>query len=139
MRTNHFRRSRSGQSFLSLVLLIGAIIAMIGVTIALFANAFVDSGYGYQASAQAEVVATSGAEDALIQLDRNAAFSSTGYSLPVGSSSATVSVTQNSPSANYINVSSTATISSHQRTIQIVLVKNATTSQVTVVSWQEVQ
>src|SRR5580658_10262785 len=92
--------SSKGQSFLALVLLIGGIVAVIGVTIAFFSSSFVDSSYGYQASASAETAATSGAEDALLQLDRNAAFASGGYSLVVGSTTATVSVAQGTPSTN---------------------------------------
>lgn len=131
--------SSKGQSFLALVFLIGGIVAVVGVTIAFFASSFVDSGFGYQASATAEAAATSGAEDALLQLDRNATFSSSGYSLAVGSTTATVSVTQSDPSSNFVTVSSTATVSNHTKKIAVVLSENAATSQFTVVSWEEVQ
>src|SRR5665213_3801651 len=131
-------KSRSGQSFLVLVFLIGGMVAIVGVMIALFANSFVNTGFGYQTSALAEAAATSGAQDALLQLDRNASFASSGYTLTVGSTTATISVTQNTPSANLVTISSTATVFAHKRTISVVLSENASTSQMTVISWQEI-
>lgn len=129
-----------GQSLLALVILIGGIILAAGISLALITASFVDSGYGYQASEQAEAVATAGAEDALLQLARNNTFSNTGgYALTLASSTATVTVTQNSPSANYITVLSTATISFHVKKVQIVLWENPATGQTTITSWIEVQ
>jgi hypothetical protein len=130
---------RKGQSFLALVFLIGGIVAVVGVTIAFFASSFVDSGFGYQASASAEAAATSGAEDALLQLDRNASFASAGYSIAVGSTTAKVSVTQGNPSPNFVTVSSTAIVAGRAKKISVILSENASTSQFTVVSWEEVQ
>jgi hypothetical protein len=130
---------RKGQSFLALIILIGAIVAAIGVTIAFWAGTFVNIGFGYQTSAQAQAAASSGAEDALLKLDRNAAFSSSGYSLGVGSTTASVSVTQNSPSTNFITIISSSTVSNHVGKVSVVLSENATTGQLTVVSWQETQ
>lgn len=133
-------QSRRGQSLLALVMLIGGIILAAGTALALVTASFVGSGYGYQASEQAEGVATAGAEDALLQLARNNQFSNTGgYSFAVGSSTATVTVTQNSPSSGFVTVVSATTISLHIRKIQVILSENPTTGQTTVVSWNEVQ
>jgi hypothetical protein len=126
-----------GQSFLALVLLIGAIVAAIGVTIAFFASTFVDSGFGYQASAQAYAAAASGVQDALLQLDRNSNFSGS-YSLPVGSTTVAVIVTDPTPGSSAKIVSS-ATVSNHTSKLTVLLSENATTSQFTVVSWQATQ
>lgn len=128
-----------GQAFLALVFLIGGIVVLIGITIAFFTNSFVDTGYGYKAQVLAEAAAASGAEDGLLQLDRNPNFSSSGYSLAVGSSTATVTITQNSPSSGFITVLSTATVSSRTRKINVVLSLNATTGQTSIVSWQTIQ
>lgn len=128
-----------GQAFLALMFLVGGIVVLIGITIAFLANSFIDTGYGYRASTQAEAVATSGAQDALLQLDRNSGFSSSGYGVGVGSSTATVTVTQSSPSAGFVTVLSTATVSNRTRKINVVLSVNATTSQTSVVSWAEIQ
>lgn len=130
--------SSKGQSFLALVLLIGGIVALAGFAVAFFASSFVDSSYGYQASAEAEAAAMSGAEDALLQLDRNANFATSSYSLVVGSTTATINVAQNTPSTNFVSVSSTATVAGRVREISVILSKNSSTSQMTVVSWQEV-
>ena len=131
--------SLKGQSFLALVILIGGIVAVIGVTLVFLSNTFVDSGYGFQASVVANAAAASGAEDALLQLDRNAAYPTGSYSLPVGSTTVTVTITQNSPSANLVTVLSQASISNHTGKVQVVLANNASTSQMSVVSWQKVQ
>ena len=132
-------RHNNGQAFLSLVFLIGAIVAIVGLLVAFFANSFVDTGYGLSASASAEASATSGAQDAMLQLDRNTGFSSAGYTIAVVSSTATVSVTQNAPSAGYVTILSTATVSNHKRKVQVILFNNASTSQLSVVSWGDIQ
>lgn len=127
---------------MALIFFIGGVVLLIGVTLAFLANSFIDTGYGYKASLQAEAVATSGANDALLQIERNANNYQTAggtYTLSVGSSTATVTVTQNSPSSGFITVLSTATISNRTRKISVVVSLNATTSQTSVVSWQQIQ
>ena len=132
--------NRIGQTFLALVFLIGGIIALAGITLAFLATSFIDSSYGFQASIKAETVANSGVQDALLQLDRNPAFSNIGgYFLPVGSSTATVTVTQGSPSANFITILSTATVSGHTKKINVVVSESTTTAQMSIVSQQEIQ
>jgi len=131
--------SSRGQSFIALILLIGGIIALIGVVMAFVTNSSIDTGYGYQAAVSAEAAATSGAEDALLQLDRNASFATSSYSLAVGSTTASISVSQNTPSANLVTVLSVATVSQHTKKISVIVAKNASTSQMSVVSWQEIQ
>ncbi len=128
-----------GQAFLALIFLIGTIVALIGITLAFLANSFIDTGYGYQASTQAEAVATSGAEDALLQLNRSGSGAPSSYSVPVGSSTASVTITQGSPSAGLVTILSTATVSSRTRKINVVAALNASTTKVSVVSWAEIQ
>jgi len=127
----------SGQAFLSLVLLMGGAMLLIGLTLAFIATSFIDTGYGYQALTQAQAAAASGAQDALLQLDRNAGFGTTNgyvYTVSVGSSTATVTVTQNAPSAGLVTIYSTATVANRTRNITVVASVNASTSQVAVVS-----
>ncbi len=135
--------SRSGQAFLSLVLLMGGTMLLIGLTLVFITVSFVDTGYGYQAISQAEAMATSGAEDALLQLERNnSTFGSSGgesYTLPVGSGYANVTVTTNAPSAGFVTILSTASVANHTRNVTIVAAVNATTSQVSIASWQVTQ
>jgi len=113
---------KKGQAFLALVFLIGAIVAMVGVTLAFLAGSFADTGYGYQALAQAQAAANSGVQDALLQLDRNGSSWNPGtYTLAVGSTTATIIVQQNTPSTGYYTITSSATVSSRVRTVQVVV------------------
>lgn len=126
-----------GQSTISFVFLVGVIILSIGVTVAVIAASFLNSGYGFQASNGAMAVATAGAEDALLRLARNKDFSSpSGYSVPIGGNSASVTVSQNSPSAGQAKIISSGTILFQQRKIQVVVSVNATSGQISVLSWQ---
>lgn len=128
---------RQGQGLLTVTLLIGLIVSAIGVTLAFLAGSLANQGYAYKASAQAEAAATSGASDALLQLNRNASFLSTGgYSFAVGSSTATVTVTANSPPNGLVTILSVSTVSGFTKKVQVVVSVNATTSAVSVVSWQ---
>ena len=133
--------SKKGQAFLALTFFIGGILAVAGILIAFITRSYVDTGYGVAASAKAEEAATAGAEDGLLQLDRNAAFSNTtGYSVSSASSTtATVTVTQNSPSAGLVTILSASTVSGHVKKINVVVSENASTGQVSVVSWTDIQ
>ena len=130
-----------GQTFLALVIFIGGIIAVAGLLIAFFAASSVDTEYGVAAEFNAEAAATAGAEDGLLQLDRNAQFSNTlGYAVSAGSSTtATVTVTQNTPSTGFATILSVATVSGHTKKINVVASENASTEQISVISWTEIQ
>ena len=133
--------SHRGQTFLALVLLIGGIIVTAGILIAFFALSSEDTGYGVAAETSAESAATAGAEDGLLQLDRNVQFSNTsGYLVSASSSTtATVTVTQNNPSAGFATILSAATVSGHTKKIDVVASENSSTGQTSVVSWTEIQ
>ena len=130
--------NRSAQTFLALVFLIGGIITLAGITLAFLATSFIDSGYGYMAAVNAETAAASGIQDAMLQLDRNPNFSSAGYSLAVGSTTATITVTQ-FPITNTVNILSQATNAARTKKINVVLYENVSTTQLSIVSWQEIQ
>jgi uncharacterized protein (UPF0333 family) len=135
--------NRKGQAFLALTFFIGGILVVAGVLIAFITLSYVDTGYGVAASAKAEEAATGGAEDALLQLDRNAAFS-TAVSGPytvssATSTTATVTVTQNSPSAGLATILSAATVSGHAKKISVVVSENVPTGQISVISWTDIQ
>src|SRR5258708_7786833 len=123
-----------------MVLLIGGIITIAGLLIAFLTVSFLDSGYGFQASEKAEAVASAGGNDAYLNLIRNSAFANTsGYTVAVTTGSATVTVTQNSPSAGLVSVLSASTIQNRTRKVQAVFSDNPANGQVTLVSWQAVQ
>lgn len=133
--------SNNGQAFLALTLFIGGIVAVVGVLIAFLALSYVDTGYGTVAALNAEAAATSGAEDGLLQLDRDTAFSNTsGYSVSTGTSTtATVTVTQNTPSSGLATILSVATVSGHTKKISVIAAENPVTGQISIVSWADVQ
>lgn len=129
---------RKGQAFLALVFLVGGIIAAIALTLAVIILSSLNTSYGTQASENAEAAATAGVQDALLRLDRNNNFSSTGYSLQ-GAAVNTITITQNSPVSGEVTVLSVATISQHTRKINVVLAENSLTGQVSIVSWNDLQ
>jgi len=124
-----------GQAFLALVLLVGVLIIMTGGTLIFLVSTFVDTSYGSRAVAQARSLAIGGVEDALMQLDRNSTFASGGYTVTVASSTATVTVTQNSPVANEDTILSIATVSGRTRTLNVVVSENALIGEINRVSW----
>lgn len=119
---------------------IGGIVAVIGLLVAFFAASSADTGYGAAAAFTAQSVATAGAEDALLRLDRDPAFSNTsGYTVTSGSNTATVTVTQNLPSTGQATIVSAATVSAHTQKIDVVVSEDPVTDQIDVVSWTQVQ
>lgn len=129
--------SHSGQAALSLVFLIGILIISMGAGLAFLSSSFLNSGYGFQAANRALAVALAGVEDALMQLARNKDFSAaSAYTVPVGSDSASVTVTQGSPVSGQATISSSALVSFRQRKIQAVVSIDSTTGKVSVLSWQ---
>ncbi len=129
----------AGQSFLTLVIVIGGIVLAAGVALALITASFVNSTYGMRAATSAEAAATAGAEDGLLQLSRNSQFGNSSgyiYSFAVGSSTATVTVTQ--PSGGFATVLSSATVSLRTKKIQVVVSVNPATGQLDMVSWKEI-
>jgi hypothetical protein len=132
---------RNGQAFLALTFFIGGILAVASILIATLALSSMDTGYGIAAASKADAAATTGAEDALLQLDRNSVFSNTtGYSvLSASSTTATVTVTQNSPSANLATILSTATVLAHTKKIQVIVSENIATGQINIISWTDIQ
>lgn len=132
------RYNKKGQAFLALVLLIGGIVVTAGIALAFIAISSVNTSYGFQNSESAEALATAGAEDALLQLDRNPSLSNTtGYTITLPAGTATVTITQNSPSSGQIYILSSAAVSNQTRKIGVVVSETAT-GQTSVVSWGDV-
>ncbi|MDR3402408.1 MAG: hypothetical protein P4L99_07910 [Chthoniobacter sp.] len=123
-----------------MILLIGSVIAIVGVLVLFLSGSLADTSYGVKAEAVAQAAATAGAEDAMLQLARNSisTFPAT-YSIPVGSTTATVNVNVDTPSAGFITVTSTAIFSNHKKVLRVVLSEDSNTTQVSVVSWQNIQ
>ena len=123
----------SGQAALSFVFIIGGIMIAIAVTLAVLALSFLSSGFGYQSALRAQAAATAGAEDAVQQLVRSPSYA--GSTITVGSDSATITVTPDSPVSGQYTIVSISTVSSVLRKVQVVVAINVTTGEVTVLSW----
>ena len=122
-----------------MVIFVGGIMVIVGITMAVITATFIDAGYGIQASNAAEAAATAGAEDAYLQLVRNSTAPPSGYVVPNGTTtSATVTISSNTPSAGFSTAVSMATVSGRTRKVQVVFAVNAATGQVSVVSWGDV-
>ncbi len=130
--------SRRGQAVLSLVFLIGGIIVLAGITLAFLANSFLNSTYGFAISERAKALAASGVYDALLRLARNKDLSTIGYDISAGSYSATVSITQGPPSTGLVTITSTSVISGREKRIRAVVSRDATSSLISVVSWDQI-
>lgn len=131
------RASLSGQAALSLVFLIGGIALLVSVTLAVIAISFLNSTFAFQSANRAYANATSGAQDALLKLARNDAFSDTvGYQVPKDCTSncATVLVTQISPSEQ-VEIISTATVFASTRRIKVVVAIDPNNGEIAVSSW----
>lgn len=141
MKQKVFLQGRKGQAFLALTFFIGGVLAVAAILIAFLALSYIDTGYGVASAFKAEAAATAGAEDGLLQLDRQGIqFSSAGYVVSSSSSTtATVTVTQNSPASGQATILSVATVANHTKKVSVVVSENAVTGQVSVVSWADVQ
>lgn len=139
MPPNQKQAQQSGQMFVGMVILIGSVIAIVSLLLLFLSNSLVNTSYGIKDDTVAQAAATAGAEDAMLRLDRNSFVSfPTNYSIPVGSTTASVSVNTNTPSTGFITVTSTATAANHTKIVRVVLSMGGNT-QVSVVSWTEVQ
>ena len=133
-----FGRQR-GQTMLTLVTLVGGIILVAGTVFVVLSLSLASTAYQFRASQTAEMVANGGIEDVELQLVRNGSFASTGYTVPIGGWSATVVVTQATPSTGYITATSIASVSGSARQLTAIFSLNASTTQVNLVSLRTTQ
>ena len=134
----HVTPRRRGQTLLTLVLLIGGILVTVAAVLIVLVIALTSAGYGFRAGQSAMALAMGGIEDAMVQLVRNGQFASAGYVVTTSAGSATVTVTQNSPSAGYITVLSIASVSNVTRKLNALFAENASTTQVNLISVTQV-
>lgn len=105
-----------GQASISLVLLVGGIASAAIITIATVAIGAIASGYGADHLQRARGAAMAGIDDGQLRITRDPGDSG-GYSLTAGSSTVSVSITQNAPSPGFTTISSSA--SSGFRTVTL--------------------
>lgn len=111
-----------GQAALSLVILVGGIIIAIGVGLAFIVGSSISASAAYQAGVRAEHVAVAGVSDAMLRLVRDRGFADvSGYTMPIDTYQATVTVQQNVPSAGKATITSLARVSGYKRTLQVIV------------------
>jgi hypothetical protein len=134
------KKQLQGQAALSLVILVGGIIVAIGVGLAFIVGTSISASAAYQAGTRAEQVAAAGVSDALLRLVRDRAFAATsGYTMPLDSYQATVTVTQNTPVTGQVTINALARVSGYKRTLQAIAAVDQITGEVTVVQSQLIQ
>ena len=126
------------QTALGVVILIAGIIILISALLAFVSISFLNSIFSFQSAQNAYLAAASGAEDATLQLMRNKDFPTGTYSIPVGPYTSSVTVSQNTPTAGLVTVTSVGTVNFNSRKIQLLLSVNSSTGAVDIVSWREV-
>ena len=132
------RFARGGQAALSLVLLIGSILVVIGVTTLLISTSLVNSIYAFQSANNSLAVATAGVNDAWLQLARNKDFVAVGgYTVPLNDYSALVTVTQNSPTPGAATILAIGTAGSFQSKLKVI-VSISSLGRISLLSWQKV-
>jgi len=134
--TYYLPHTHRGQSALAVTLVIGGIAILIGVTLAILAISFLNSAFGFQNANRAQAIAMSGISDAMVQFVRNKDFPSSSYCVPLGCgvNSATVTITQHSPTVSQATVSSTAAILNYTKRLQAIISIDQTTGLVTLFS-----
>lgn len=128
----------AGQAVLPFLLLVGAIIVVLGLTVGFSGLVESSLGGGQANSQEAYFLALSGVEDAALRLVLDKSFSSSGYTLSSGNGVATVVVEQNQPQAGQARISAVGLVRSRKRKIETIANVNATTGKVDVVSRQEI-
>jgi len=118
---------------------IGSLLLATATVLIVLVLALTSSTYGFRAGKLAEGAAMAGIEDAELQLLRNVSYASAGYTVSASGGTATVTVTQGSPSAGYVSVLSVATISNVTRRFSALFSENATTTQINLVSITQLQ
>ena len=126
-------KPREGQTMLTLVLMIGAIIVAAAAVFIVMVIASISSTYGYRAAQAAGATALAGVEDTMVQLTRNGGFSSGGYGVTAGAYTANVTVSQGVPSAGYVTVFSAATVSGVTRKLSALFSESTSTGQINLI------
>lgn len=108
-----------GQASISLVLLIGGIASAAIITIALVAIGAIATGFGADQQQRARSAALAGIEDGVLRLTRNPEDSGS-FSVFAGNATATITITQDSPAAGQVSVTSQAVSGIRRSTLHAV-------------------
>ena len=120
------------------VIIFGGIIAEIAIATTFLSLAFTNTSLGLRLSAEAFGAAQSGVEDAVLRLARDRNYQNiSGYSLAVGRATATITITQGSPSANQATILSTGTSFRRKRAVRAIVTIDDVSGVVSLVSLKE--
>ncbi len=123
---------------LPMMLLIGGIVAEIGIASALIAYFFSQGNIGIKISAETLAIANSGVNDALIKIIRNKDFSGT-YNLTVSVDKlANITVTRDLPAVNKSKIVSIGTLLNKKRKLEAVVNINPSSGEVKIESIKEI-
>ncbi len=125
----------AGQAIIALVLFIGGIITVLALAIAFLTNSFINTTAGFQAAEKAQAVATAGAQDALTRLNRNKSLSGI-YKVSTDGDSATVTVSQDTPTTTLVTILSSSTVSMRQKVIKVIVSRDPVDGTITLISWE---
>lgn len=141
-------KKNNGVAALPTMLLIGGIIAEIGIAGAFISYLYSQSSFGIRLSEEALSAAQSGIQDAIIKIIRNKDFSSAGYNLTINNKSANIIVCKDSRSAS-INcdtlnsgkseITSTGAALTKRKKLRAIVNVNSSTGEVKVESVNEIQ
>ncbi len=131
--------TKNGQATITLTLLIGGTAILIGITLAFLTISFINASSAYQAGSRAFVVASAGAQDALLRLIRDKDFMGTGGSTTTitvgGNDTAIVNVSP--PISSQVVITSQSTILGTTRKLEVITVVDSLTGKVSVLSWKQ--
>lgn len=130
-------QAKTGIAALPALLLIGGIVIEIAIVSAALTFIGITNALSVRAAAEALFLARAGAQDAIMRVVRDKNFSSSGYTVPVGSRSATVVVTKDQPQAGQTTITATSSVVRRQKEIQAVVTIDGVTGQSEIVSFKE--
>lgn len=127
---------KGGQATLSMVLLIGGVAILIGITLAVVAAAFINSGQGFRAANQALAAANGALSDVHLRIIRGEETTAS-YRITIDSVPVDVSMTVGSPVQNQITAIASSTVRGYRRRVQAIYSFSSSTREVDMLSWTQ--
>ncbi len=133
-------KNKKGLAFMPTVLMIGVIMAELGIALVFLIYLSNLSSFSTRVSQEAMFAARTGVNDAILRIGRDKTFPSgfSNYEMSIGRVAVLVNIQKNTPGNNQDTIVSTASVRSFQRVIQAIISINAKTDEVTIVSMEEI-
>jgi hypothetical protein len=140
-------RFQNGQGALSLTILVGGTVILMGITLAFLVGSFAISSGSFRAANRALAIASGGTQDAVLQLIRDRNFFAGEYCVPDDGSGcpagslpdgvAKVNMAQDTPLLGQITITGTASSFGSQRKVEVIVSIDQITGRVGVISWKQ--